>query len=57
MELNQITEVIKGTIDAAYKEGFEDGSVKQAIMELRARDRFLEKLRVSKQADENNAGE
>ena len=47
MELDQIIEIIKTSIKDAYDEGFDDGSTKQAILEIQGRDRFLEELRAS----------
>jgi hypothetical protein len=45
LELDQITEIIKTFTKNAYDKGFDDGSTKQAILELRGRDRFLEDLK------------
>ena len=55
MELDQIIEIIKTSIKDAYNEGFDDGSTKQAILEIQGRDRFLEELRASRSAVETEA--
>ena len=43
--VEEATEKIKAILRAVYEEGFGDGESKQAILEIRGRERFLESLK------------
>ena len=43
MELEKAIEKITDILSAVYNKGFSDGETKQAILELRGRDKFIER--------------
>ena len=43
--LDEIADTVRRVVMDAYNEGFRDGENKQAILELQARDKFIESIR------------